>query len=107
MGYLGLLLGLWACVFALQRAGWRRRRRRGKRRLGFYPTGASAGNALHALQAIAQPQVKYVLEEKLDESEEDDDEGAPKDPTAHFMRQARRIRSGKPVDRLTILLPPG
>ena len=107
MGYLGLLLGLWACVFALRRAGWRRRKRTGKRKLGFYPTGASAGNALHALQAIVQPQVKYVLEEKLDESEDEDDEGAPKDPAAHLMRQAKSIRRGKPVDRLTVLLPPG
>jgi hypothetical protein len=105
MEYLGLLLILWGCVFALQRAVWRSRKRRGKKRLGFYPTSALVGNAFQALQAIAQPRVKHVLEEKLDESEDEDDEAGPKNPTAHLLRQARRIRSGRPVDRLTTYLP--
>jgi hypothetical protein len=105
MGYLGLLLIAWACVFFAQRAGYRRRKRKGKRPLGFYPTGASVGNAFQALQALAEPRVQHVLEEKLDESEDEDDETGPKDPTAHLMRQARRIRNGKHVGRLTAYLP--
>ena len=105
MGYLGLLLIAWACVFFAQRAGYRRRKRKGKKVLGFYPTGALVGNAFQALQALAEPRVQHVLEEKLDESEDEDDETGPKDPTAHLMRQARRIRNGKPIDRLTTYLP--
>jgi hypothetical protein len=105
MGYLGLLLIGWVGLFLARRALWRRNKKRGKRRRGFYPTGASAGNALHALQVIAHPQEKYVLAEKLEEPAEEDDEAGPKDPTAHLMRQARRIRSGKEVERFTVLLP--
>lgn len=106
VGDLGLLLIVWACVFLAQRALWRRNKKKGKKKWGFYPTGGSAGNALHALQAIAQPQEKYVIEEMLDEASDEDDEAAPKDPTAHLMRQARRIRDGKEVERMTALLPP-
>jgi hypothetical protein len=45
-----------------------------------------------------------VIEERLEEPAEDDDEAGPKDPAAHLMRQARRIRKGEDV-RLTALLP--
>jgi hypothetical protein len=105
-GYLGLVLMGWWCVLLAQRALWRVSKKRGKGKWGFYPTGASAGNALHALQAIAHPREKYVIAEKLEEPAEEDDEAGPKDPTAHLMRQARRIRSGEEVERLTALLPP-
>ncbi|WP_125483554.1 hypothetical protein [Edaphobacter aggregans] len=100
----GLLffVGLILCAFYFQRVRWKLRRRLGKRHLGFYPSSASFGNALHTLQAIAEPRVAYVLEEKLDEHEDEDDEGEPKDPTAHLKRQLRRIRNGKEVDRLRV-----
>jgi hypothetical protein len=62
---------------------------------------------LHALQAIVQPHVKHVIEERLDEVADEDDDGAPQDPAAHLLRQAKRIRNGEEVDRLTALLPPG
>jgi hypothetical protein len=44
----------------------------GKRQMGFYPGTASMGNALHQLSVIAQPQLEYVLEEKLSEDSEED-----------------------------------
>jgi hypothetical protein len=106
MGYLGLFLICGACALFIQRSLWRWRKRTGKSRLGFYPTGAALGNALQTIQAIAQPQVKYFLEEKLEDPADEDDEAESKDPTAHLMRQARRIRNGERVDRLTALLPP-
>jgi hypothetical protein len=106
MGYLGLLIVLWGCAIFVQRALWRWRKRTGQSKLGFYPTGASVGNALQVLQAIAKPQARYVIEEKLEEQTEEDDDAGPKDPTAHLMRQARRIRNGEKVERLTALLPP-
>ncbi len=105
MGYLGLLLIFWGGIVCVQRALWRRRKKAGKSRFGFYPTGASIGTALQALQAITQPRTQHVIEEMLEEPAEDDDEAGPKDPTAHLMRQARRIRRGEEVDRLTTLLP--
>jgi hypothetical protein len=95
-------VGLIICAFYFQRVRWRLRRRLGKKHLGFYPSSASLGNALHTLQAIAEPRVAYVLEEKLDEHEDEDDEGGPKNPTEHLKRQLRRIRNGEEVDRLRV-----
>jgi len=104
MGYLGLLLIVWGCIVFVQRTVWRWRKKTGKSRLGFFPTGASMGNALQVLQAIAEPQIQYVIEERLEEPTDEGDEAGPKDPTAHLMRQARRIRKGEDV-HLTALLP--
>jgi hypothetical protein len=106
MEYLGLLLIVWGSIVFVQRVLWRRNRHRGKKNIGFYPSGAAIGNALQVLQAIAEPQIQHVIEEKLEEPADEDDEAGPKDPTAHFMRQTRRIRNGKPIDRLTTFLPP-
>jgi hypothetical protein len=104
VGYLGLLLIVWGCVVWVQRVLWRSGKKKGKSRLGFYPSGASIENALQVLQAIAEPQVQHVIEEQLEEPTDEDDEAGPKDPTAHLMRQARRIRKGEDV-QLTALLP--
>jgi hypothetical protein len=49
----------------------------------------------------------YVIEEKLDEKADEDDEGGPDDPTRHLHRQAARIRRGERLDRLTVLLRRG
>lgn len=105
-GFYGLVCFI-GCVFFYQRWRWRRRKRMGGSHLGFYPSGASLGNALQQLQAIAQPQVEYVLEEKLDEEADEDDAGGPDDPTRHLHRQAARIRRGERLDRLTVLLRRG
>lgn len=99
MLFLSSLLGVsvvFGCVFCLLRL---RARMRGR---GFYPGTTELGNALHQLQRIAQPQVRYVLEEKLDEREDEDDEGGPDDPAAHLERQLRKIRNGEEVDRLRV-----
>lgn len=92
------------CAFFYQRLRYRRRQRQGKARPGFYPRGASMGNALHQLQTLAQPRMQYVLEEKLNEEVDADDEGGPDDPMRHLHRQAAKIRRGEPLDRLTVLL---
>jgi len=104
MAYLGLLLMVWGCTVWVQRVLWRWRKKAGKSNWGFYPSGALIGNALQVLQAIAEPQMQHVIEEKLEEPAEDDDEAGPKDPAAHLLLQARRIRKGEDV-RLTALLP--
>ncbi len=105
MEYLGLLLIFGMGVCFVQRALWRLKKRTGKGRPGFYPSGAALGNALQAIQVLAQPHVKYVIEEKLEEPTDADDESGPLHPTAHLMRQARRIRNGDQVECLTTLLP--
>lgn len=104
LGGLYLFSAFIACAFFYQRLRWRRRRRLGKHHLGFYPTAVFMGNALHHLEAIAQPQVKYVIEEKLDEEADDDDAASPADPTKHLLRQASRIRKGEKLDHLTALI---
>ncbi|QEE27346.1 hypothetical protein FTW19_04550 [Terriglobus albidus] len=92
------------CLFFYRRFRYRWNKRRGKSRWGFYPSTAAVGNALQELQTMAQPQVQYVLEEKLDEPAEDDDEAGPDDPTAHLRKQAKRIRRGERIERLTVRL---
>jgi len=104
MGLIGLILALSMGAVCLQRARWQWRNRRNKNR-GRYRGGAALGNALQALQAITQPHVKHVIEARLDEAADEDDDGAPKDPMAHLLRQAKRIRRGEEIDRLTALLP--
>jgi len=53
---------------------------------------------------IAEPQTKYVVEEKQDEDTDDDDESGPDDPTRHLHRQAAKIRRGERLDTFTALL---
>jgi hypothetical protein len=84
-------------VFVIRRCLWKWR----PNRRGFLPTYAAAGNALQALQTMVQPEVGYVLAEKLEEESEDDDEGDPFDPAKQLQRQLKQIRLGKRVDRLT------
>lgn len=94
-------------TFFFQRLRWKRRVRRGKSSFGYYPSAASLGNALHQLQAIAQPQMEYVIAEKLDEEADEDGSGDPDhrtDPVIHLHRQAARIRKGEKVDQITALL---
>jgi hypothetical protein len=91
-------------TFLLQRLRYKIRKLLGKAHLGFYPTAASVGNALQALQIFVEPNVQQIIEKKLDEETEDDDEAGPDDPTAHLNRQLKKIRRGEPVDDLRIPL---
>ena len=93
------------CAFFFQRFRWHLRKRLGKKRLGFYPTSASLGNALQTLQIFAEPRVEHVLEEKLDEDVDDDEAGGSDDPAEHLQRQAARIRKGKQLGHLTARIP--
>jgi len=104
MGLIGLIIALSVGAVFLQRARWQWRNRNNKNR-GRYRGGAALGNALQVLQAITQPHVKHVIEARLDETTDEDDDGAPKDPTAHLLRQAKRIRKGEDIGQLTALLP--
>jgi len=97
MGLYGFVC-FFAVVFLCQRLSWRRTRR------GFRPSTAMMGNALHQLQAIAQPQMEHVIEEKLKEDAEDDEAGGPDNPVRHLHCQARKIRRGEPIDRITTFL---
>lgn len=97
MGLYGLVF-VFAIVFTFQRLRWRISGR------GYRPRGVMLGNALHQLQSIAEPQIQYVIEEKQDDSAEDEEDAGPDDPVRHLHRQARKIRRGKGVERLTAFL---
>jgi hypothetical protein len=96
--YLPILI-VFACAFYFRR--WNRRRKR-----GFYPTYSSLGNAFQELQKIAQPPAAHVVQEKLDEREEEDDESGPKNPTEHLRRRLKRIRNGEKIDDLKVFRAP-
>jgi hypothetical protein len=53
---------------------------------------------------MAEPEVRYVLEEKQQQDAEDDDEGDTDDPAKELQRRLRRIRNGEEIDRLRIRL---
>ncbi len=55
------------------------------------PSYGTAGNAFLALQAIMEPQKKYVLEIKQEEKAEQEDEGGP-DRAGRRRRRRRRRR---------------
>ena len=106
MGVLGLLFALFIGVFCVKRVLWIWRVRAEGGSAGQYCGGAALGNALQELQAFVQPRTEYVIQERLEETVDEDDNGEPKDPTEHLMRQARKIRNGEQVERLTTILPP-
>jgi hypothetical protein len=89
------------CAFYIQRVLWRKNRRSGGNRFGFFPTYTSAGNAFQQLQMLAEPQTEPVIQEKaIDEAEEDDD-GEPEDE-ANLILQLRKIRNGDRSSRLVV-----
>jgi len=76
------------------------RKRNGKSHLGFYPSFAAAGNAFQSLQALAQPQVELMVEEKLKEPAEEEDESGDDDPlgspASSCGRHSKRKKSRPP-----------
>jgi hypothetical protein len=105
MGVLGLLFLAVIGMFYVRRAWWGWKTRAQKRTRGRYRGGAALGNALQTLQIFVHPHVEHVIEERLKEPADEDDEGEPKDPKAHLLRQVKKIRNGEDVDRLTAMLP--
>ena len=93
-------------TFYIRRARWRRRRRAGRKNLGYFPSASSLGNAMQNLQVLTRPTVEYVLEEKYDEDAEDDGDGGPEDPnkppqtsvkTNPPGRKRRRFKNSTPI----------
>jgi hypothetical protein len=94
---------LFALVVHLQRARWRRSKRRGKR-LRFYPTTMMIGIGLQSLQVFAHPEIDHTLAQKYADEAEEEDEGDPTDPQRMLARRLRRIRNGEMVERLQVPL---
>jgi hypothetical protein len=101
----GVPLVLAACLFVYQRYRWKRRRRVGEKRLGFYPTTFALGIAFQQIQLFVAPDAAHAIAERLKQQAEDDDEGGPESPARHLDRQLRRIRRGERLEALRTLLP--
>jgi len=89
--------------YFVRRAAGKRANRRGKRRVGHFPSAAGLGMAFLFMQVFTRPSLSYVLEAKQQEQQDEDDSGDPESPAAklkHFHRQLRRIRRGEWIDRL-------
>jgi hypothetical protein len=103
MNYLRAVVAALFCAVLWRHGRSRRSRAHGKTSHRRRRTGATIGNALHALQEFVQPHTKHVLQERLQEQEDQDDGAESSDPDAHLLRQARRIQRGEPVERITAL----
>ena len=104
-GYAPFLIIAGLCIhFRIQRAAWARKKRQGLANCGFCPSFTAMGTAVQHLAVFCRPSIAYVLQEKQDETVEDDDNGDPETKLAHFHRQLRRIRRGEPVDHLVLRL---
>lgn len=90
--------------YLLRRAAFRRAKRLRKRRFGYYPSAFALGLALQFVQVFYRPSVEYVLEAKLDDEAEEDDQGDPDTNAKELSRQLRRIRRGEQVDQLVLRL---
>jgi hypothetical protein len=52
------------------------------------------------------PPAVHVIQEKLDESAEEDDESGPKSPTEYLRRTLKRIRNGEEIDDIRVFRTP-
>jgi len=87
-----------------RRFAWRRANRNGKKPTRFRPSSSSLGNAFQILQVFYRPTTAYVIEAKLEEDADEDDEGDPETPARLLHRQLKRIRRGEPIDTLVLRL---
>jgi hypothetical protein len=99
-----LAVGVILAHYVLRRATWKRRKRRGKKRFGYYPSAFALGMALQFIQVYYQPSLAYEAAEVQKGDAEDDDEGDLETPTKHLRRQLRRIRRGEAIDKLVLRL---
>jgi hypothetical protein len=90
--------------YQLRRVAYRRNRRRGRKKLGYYPSSFALGLVLQFMQVYWRPSVAYAVEEKQEEDADEDDASDPESPTKQLNRQLRRIRRGEPVDGLVLRL---
>ncbi len=91
-------------VYFVRRTLWKLKRRRGENRFAFCPPSFALGTLLLFTQVFYRPTVSYVLEAKLDEDIEQDDQGDPETGAKQLSRQLKRIRRGEEVGDLVLRL---
>lgn len=90
--------------YALRRALWKRRKRRGAGNPGFCPSAAALGLAFLFLPLLYRPCVAHLIHARQRQQVEEDDEGDPDAPARHLHHQFRKIRRGEPFDTLVLRL---
>lgn len=88
--------------YALKRAVWKRKRRRGRARSGFCPSSAAFSMAFLFGVSFIRPSLAHVTEAIQYQESVEDDDGDPETPEKHLHRQLRKIRRGETVDRLVM-----
>ncbi|MGA7341312.1 MAG: hypothetical protein WBE72_22505 [Terracidiphilus sp.] len=90
--------------YCLRRAAWKRRSRKGRKSLGFCPSSVALGIAFLCMPVFYRPSIAFIVEARLQEAVEADDQGDPETPEKHLRRQFRRIRRGERVETLVLRL---
>jgi hypothetical protein len=85
--------------YAARRAASRRPLRMG-RRVSFSPSPAALGLVFLLASTFYRPAIAHVIETRLREDVEGDDEGDPESPERILDRQLKKIRRGEPIDHL-------
>jgi hypothetical protein len=88
--------------YVWRRAAWRRGKRLGRKRLGYYPSALALGMVLQFVEVFYRPSVDHVLETKQEEVVEEDEEGDPELGAMQLNGQLKRIRRGDAVERLVL-----
>jgi hypothetical protein len=106
----GLALGMPFLVIALLLVHYsirhtisKRKSREGPNRR-FGPSSAALGAVFLFAQVFYRPSVAHVIEVRLEEKVEQDDQGDPEEPAKAISRQLRQIRQGQHVERLKVQL---
>lgn len=90
--------------YQVRRIAWRRNQRLGRKKSGFCPSSSALGIVLLVLGVFHRPSVAHVVEARLVEDAEEDDDGDPDTSAKQLNQQLRRIRYGEPIDGLVLWL---
>jgi len=87
--------------YQLRRSVWKRKKRKGRKNLGFCPSAAALARCLRSC-GFYRPSVDFLVKARIQQEEkvDEDDEGDPETPEKSLCRQLRRIRRGEPWRRL-------
>lgn len=99
-----LLIPLIFVYYQRHKAVWKRKKRLGKKNLGFCPSSFALGMAFQFVPVFYRPSEAFVLEARLQEDVEEKDQGDPETPAKHLQRQLRRIRRGEQIETLVLRL---
>lgn len=88
--------------YKMRRSAWKRKKRKGKRSLGFCPSAVALGTAFLFMPVFYRPSVEFQIKARIQQEEkaEEDDQGDPEAPEKLLSRQLKRIRRGELVETL-------